>query len=149
MTSNGTPDNTFGLSGKIITAVQDSEDFPLAIALQADNRIVIAGNSYHSGHTEMALARFLQFPAGVNNIKFANEEVILYPSPAKTKLFISGRYQAHVTGYSATDMYGRSVLIQYRSSKEISTSHLKDGVYLFHLNFDNAPDELIKIIIQN
>ncbi len=53
--SNGLPDNSFGTEGKVVTAVGSGVDVATALALQADNRIIVAGYSDIKG---FALIRF-------------------------------------------------------------------------------------------
>ena len=52
--SNGTPDSTFSGDGKVTTDFGGSADYGLAVALQADGKIVVAG---YSG-TSFAVARY-------------------------------------------------------------------------------------------
>jgi uncharacterized delta-60 repeat protein len=43
--ANGTPDPTFGTAGAVVTDFGNSDDYPRSIALQADGRILVAGQS--------------------------------------------------------------------------------------------------------
>jgi uncharacterized delta-60 repeat protein len=58
---NGTPDMTFGSDGLVTTAFRDFNDIATAIALQPDDKIVVAGSSTSdpaTGATDFALARY-------------------------------------------------------------------------------------------
>ncbi len=46
--SNGSLDDTFGTSGKVITPISTSYDYASAIAIQNDGKIVVAGESYNA-----------------------------------------------------------------------------------------------------
>lgn len=52
--SNGTPDETFGTGGKVTTGFSDFDDLARAIVIQADGKIVVAGEA----DTDFAVARY-------------------------------------------------------------------------------------------
>jgi uncharacterized delta-60 repeat protein len=57
---NGTPDGTFRSHGTVLTNFGSSGfDEAFALALQADGKIVVAGDSAASGTNDFALARYL------------------------------------------------------------------------------------------
>jgi uncharacterized delta-60 repeat protein len=57
---DGTPDTTFGTDGQITADLTRYDDIGIALAIQADGRIVVAGDSGLGGrHPKIALARFL------------------------------------------------------------------------------------------
>jgi uncharacterized delta-60 repeat protein len=55
--TNGTPDNTFGINGQVVSVFGVSMQASAAV-LQADGKIVVAGQTNTSGHTDFALARY-------------------------------------------------------------------------------------------
>ncbi|MDO9185301.1 MAG: T9SS type A sorting domain-containing protein [Bacteroidia bacterium] len=55
--SNGSLDNTFGSSGKIITMI-GSSDLGYSVAIQSDGKIVMAGESYSGVNHDFALVRY-------------------------------------------------------------------------------------------
>lgn len=55
--SNGTPDNTFGTNGIVISDTDGSDDVANSIVLQADNKILIAGFKY-AGNEYNLMMRF-------------------------------------------------------------------------------------------
>ncbi|MEO8148641.1 MAG: T9SS type A sorting domain-containing protein [Bacteroidia bacterium] len=57
--ANGTPDNTFGASGKVGLAIGTGNDAEAnSVALQPDGKIVVAGKAYNLNNDDIALARF-------------------------------------------------------------------------------------------
>ena len=55
--SNGSPDTTFDLDGKVTTSIF-ARDNAFGMAIQPDGRIVLAGYSDNGTHTDAALARY-------------------------------------------------------------------------------------------
>src|SRR5215213_1907155 len=56
---DGDLDPTFGSGGKVVTDFSGRTDFGLAVALQADGKIVVAGDSRDAGNVaHSALARY-------------------------------------------------------------------------------------------
>ena len=56
--SNGSLDTSFNSTGKVVTAFGTSHDYIFSAALQADGKIVVAGNSYNGTKYNFALARY-------------------------------------------------------------------------------------------
>jgi uncharacterized delta-60 repeat protein len=56
--ANGTLDTTFGVSGQVITAIGDASDQVRAIALQADGKLLLAGDCYGGVNTDFCIARY-------------------------------------------------------------------------------------------
>lgn len=55
----GSPDNTFGTGGKVITDVSGNEDNGNAIAIQSDGKILVAGNTTMNGASyDCAIVRY-------------------------------------------------------------------------------------------
>lgn len=74
--SNGLPDNSFGTGGVVLTAAGTSDDEAFGLAIQADGKIVMAGESYQSGSSyRVALTRLLANGA-VDNSFGTNGQVV-------------------------------------------------------------------------
>ena len=56
--ANGTLDATFGTGGKVTTAVGTSDEAAYALAIQADGKLVAAGETFNGSTTDFALARY-------------------------------------------------------------------------------------------
>ncbi len=56
---DGSLDNSFGNQGKVTTAVSALIDYALAVKIQADGRIVVAGYAHNGTNTDFAVGRYL------------------------------------------------------------------------------------------
>ncbi len=55
---NGSLDTGFGSGGRVVTDFVGGTDHGLAVALQLDGKIVVAGNAYNGDDMDFALARY-------------------------------------------------------------------------------------------
>ncbi|PYS89242.1 MAG: hypothetical protein DMF62_07780 [Acidobacteria bacterium] len=55
---NGTLDNTFNGNGKIVTPVLSGDDQGLAVGLQSDGKIVVAGGTFNGSDYDYAIVRY-------------------------------------------------------------------------------------------
>ncbi|MGE0635057.1 MAG: T9SS type A sorting domain-containing protein [Bacteroidia bacterium] len=55
---DGSIDNSFGINGVMTTHFGSVEDYSYSIALQDDNKIILAGYSFNGSHSDFALARY-------------------------------------------------------------------------------------------
>jgi uncharacterized delta-60 repeat protein len=55
---NGSPDSTFGSSGKVTTPIDSNNDGGYSVAVQGDGKIVVAGYSSNGGNDDFALVRY-------------------------------------------------------------------------------------------
>ena len=58
LTANGGPDNGFGTAGLVTTPFSTLDDFGRAVALQADGRILVAGQRSNQSNPDFAVARY-------------------------------------------------------------------------------------------
>jgi len=56
--TNGTLDATFGTGGKVTTAVGTSDDSAYALAIQADGKLAVAGETFNGSTWDFALVRY-------------------------------------------------------------------------------------------
>ena len=76
--TDGSPDNSFGLSGKTTTNFGSNSESALAVAMQADGKIVLAGYS----NNDFALARYLSgLVVGVLDLTVKDPVAFIYPNP--------------------------------------------------------------------
>lgn len=74
LTSNGSPDGTFGTQGRVSTPITGRGDEALAVALQSDGRIVVAGRSNTQTNSNFAITRYTS--AGVLDSSFGNGGIV-------------------------------------------------------------------------
>lgn len=70
--TNGTLDNSFGTSGKVLTAVGSQDDAINAIALQADGKIVATGFTENSGNNNRKMATVRYSTNGILDPSFGS-----------------------------------------------------------------------------
>jgi uncharacterized delta-60 repeat protein len=56
--TNGTLDNSFGVSGKVVTPLGTNNDCGYAVALQTNGKIVVGGSVYNGSNYDFALMRY-------------------------------------------------------------------------------------------
>jgi len=74
-TKNGLLDSSFGTKGKVITSVGGISDQVHSMAIQPDNKIVIAGSSVNGPNTDFVLVRYK--PNGNIDKSFGNNGIVL------------------------------------------------------------------------
>ena len=57
--TDGTLDTSFGTGGEVITAIGSDDDYPYALSIQPDGKIVAAGRDDSGGHPEISRGRVL------------------------------------------------------------------------------------------
>ncbi|HKR05093.1 MAG TPA: T9SS type A sorting domain-containing protein [Bacteroidia bacterium] len=127
--NNGTPDNTFGSGGIVTTPVSASNDYCLAIAIQADHKIVAAGFA-GSNASDFALARYDAGPMLTINEASVHNTILVYPGPFINELTVAGtKPGGELYIY---DLTGREIMKQqtFYSETKVMTSGLLQGMYL-------------------
>lgn len=151
---NGSIDSTFDGDGIIITAVDTTADMANSIALQQDNKIVIAGYSTLNG---MIVARYL--PGIVNGIidfSMVADNLITYPNPITSQVtFEYSLILQEFISLSLYDMQGREVQSFFTNQvrdKGIHTEfllfnkELPSGTYI--INISNGKNSMSTKIIK-
>ncbi len=135
--TTGNLDSTFDGDGMVSFDFEGREDYGHAIALQADNKIILAGYSYGGGGSEFEIARFLN-DGTVGTEDFQNVEFRLYPNPAIEQITIelsdaSSNYQVTIF-----DILGKQVVAtEIQKTGNINVSALASGTYLVKLTSEN------------
>ena len=121
--SDGSLDTTFGNNGKVTTAIGTTTDIALAIAIQSNGKILLAGYSYNGG--------------GIPD--FA---VVRYNSDGSldTTFGTSGKVTTAVSSYSDS---GHSIIIQSNGKIVVAGASFDGSNYNFAIvryNSDGSPD---------
>lgn len=136
--TDGTLDNTFGNGGKVSTDNDGKEDHGYAIALQPDNKIILAGHSYSAGgnDSEIVVARYTDETLGVaDNL---NVEFRLYPNPANDYITITSKDASVNYEVAIFDVLGKSVITsEIEKVGRIDVSSLAAGTYFAKLTSNN------------
>ncbi len=145
LNSNGSPDNTFGSSGKVITPAGSGEDNGYSVALQSDGKILAAGYSVNNNKSNFVLMRY----KGAGSVEVMETEtkvkVHIYPNPSNNFLIVEGDFhsQIHIT---LTDVFGKLVLKQTENGLakkyELNTESLSNGMYL--LKIQNETQQIMR-----
>ena len=125
-TSNGTLDNSFGSSGKVITTFGAYYDYATAIAIQADGKILVAGSSADSYYTgAFALARF-KINGTFDSSFGQNGKIVTHLGPFVT--YIGGQYFGRYAEESA------NAIVLQSDGKIIlgGTSYTTDGCWDYY-----------------
>jgi uncharacterized delta-60 repeat protein len=136
--TDGTLDNTFGTDGKVSTDVNGKEDHCYAIALQPDNKILLAGYSFSTGgdDSEFVVARYTNETLAVGESETAIFR--LYPNPANTQITLELNDAASNYQVSIFDVLGKKIYTsQIQKAGQIDVSGLASGTYLVKLTSDN------------
>ena len=132
--TDGNLDSTFDGDGMVSFDNMGREDYSYSIALQADNKIILAGYSYGGGGSEFEVARFLNDET-VGTEDFQNAEFRLYPNPAREQLSIEMTDAASTYQVEIYDMLGKKVgSSEIQNKGQINVSSLASGTYLVKLN---------------
>ena len=146
--TNGLADSSFGINGRISTAVSDSLSTALAIATTQDGKIVLGGwGGAGAAETQVTLARYTGFTTQVSQVTNKKEDPVLYPNPAVDALTINDA--KHIKNIIVRDVKGDQVPIKEQYPyNEISLTNWVAGVYFFTLTFDDRSSVTKKILIR-
>ena len=146
--TEGNLDTTFGNAGKVSTDVNGREDHGYAIALQSDNKIILAGYSYPAGADDSAIvvARYTNDALGTED--FQNVDFRLYPNPAREQLTIEMNDASSIYQLAIFDMLGKKVFnTEIQKMGQIDVSVLATGTYLVKLN-SNSQTTTVRFVKQ-
>ena len=138
----GNLDSTFNGDGMVSFDNEGREDYGQAIALQADEKIILAGYSYVSGGSEFEVARFLN-DGTVGTEDFQNVEFSLYPNPANEQITIASSNATSNYQIAIFDVLGKKIITsEIQNMGSIDVSALASGTYLVKINAENKTSTL-------
>jgi uncharacterized delta-60 repeat protein len=112
LNANGTADASFGNQG-VATCNMGGDAFILAMALQADNKIVVAGVVHNGSNYDIAIARFdPDKPSSIPTIAKPGISATLYPNPGTGAVHLD--YDLESEGFVTVrllDMQGKVITI--------------------------------------
>jgi uncharacterized delta-60 repeat protein len=107
LNSDGSPDNSFGSEGKIVTPISNRDDFARAVALQADGKLVVGGSSSIANDPDFTIVRYN--PNGTLDTQFGNNGIAATRLPNSGESVLSlrigtdGRF--YVSGHSRFEAF--------------------------------------------
>ncbi|QAA82406.1 T9SS type A sorting domain-containing protein [Aequorivita sp. H23M31] len=147
--TDGSLDATFGPAGDGMVSVENAglEDYGRAVALQADEKIILAGHAYTlDGNNSMfVVSRFLNDGmVGVEDFK--NTDFRIYPNPAREQLTIEMNDASSTYQVEIYDMLGKKVYnSEIQNKGQINVSSLASGTYLVKLN-SNSQTSTVRFV---
>ncbi|HRI19339.1 MAG TPA: T9SS type A sorting domain-containing protein [Panacibacter sp.] len=133
--ANGTPDNSFGTGGSVITRAGSMSDVANAITLQQDGKIIVAGSTQVPGGSNILVIRYningtIDNTFGVNgkvitDIKTDYDDVALAVKMHKNGTIIIGGYSDRIG-----DFTGVSVLARYTANGSVDNTFGTNGIIL-------------------
>ncbi len=122
-----------------MTGFYNKYDEAFAMALQPDNKIVVAGTTDTGINRDFALARYDNTALGTP--QFENiSKIIVYPNPVGDTLYVSG--ELFGKEYLIYNMEGKILLQGTASPVGIPVHELRNGLYLVRIGSNQG----IKII---
>lgn len=127
--SNGSLDNTFGISGKVTTEIGNSSDSGQSVVLQPDGKILVAGYSFFNSTVDFALVRYN--PNGNLDSDFGNSGKVI------TAVGIGGDYgfsmalqpngKITVAGASFNGLDNDFAIVRYNTNGSLDNTFGIDG----------------------
>lgn len=145
--TDGNLDSSFNGNGMVSFDNAGRENYGYSIALQADNKIILAGYSYGGGGSEFEVARFLNDET-VGTEDFQTADFRLYPNPAREQLTVEMKDASSTYQLEIYDMLGKKVYnTQIQKMGQIDVSNLASGTYLLKLN-SNSQTTTVRFVKQ-
>lgn len=148
--SNGTLDNTFGVSGIVTTPIGNGADIATSLAIQSDGKIVLAGRTHNGTNYDFALVRYNNtITTTINTLANQILEIKMYPNSFSTQTTFETNQFFNDANLNVYDIYGIQVkqLINISGQQFIlQREHLPSGLYFFYLTQNHktiASDKLM------
>jgi uncharacterized delta-60 repeat protein len=141
---NGTLDTTFGNLGRTILDLGGA-DYAYALGLQADGKIVLAGESDTAGRSKIALARFNS--NGKVDTTFGGDGSVLTSfgkdQQAANAVMVTPDGKIAVAGFTSAGTNARSAMVRYGPSGRLDPTFGGDGRVSFDLSSSDEQFESI------
>jgi len=111
---DGTPDVSFGNSGKVVTHIPESkDDFAVTVELQTDGKLLVAGSSSISSEFRNALIRYRS--DGTLDTQFGNNGIVWRQTPAGSTGIRKMRFDAHGRVFTAGHSRFEATFVSYQT----------------------------------
>jgi len=131
---DGSPDMTFGNSGKVYTDIGGHDDYAYCVKEQADGKLIVSGISKGSIYYNFAIARYNGVSTSLPEYK-REENFKIFPNPAVNKIAVTGLNNGIIDIYN---IQGQCIKTCYISNTYtiIDVSELSTGVYFIKVSAD-------------
>lgn len=155
--SDGALDTTFGTMGKVITVIGDGDNTGNAVALQSDNKLIVAGVAYFfnmsNPRDKFVLAKYINnSPVEVTNYSNEYNSIVVYPSPATDHLNIqindSNNNEYTFEIYNSLGTKINSFRLSSGQNTVQSNSE-SSGIYLYNILLNNRMVKSGMIMLQH
>ena len=127
--TDNTYDDSFGGQEGITTSFYSGYDEAFSVALQSDNKIVVAGATHNGINEEFAMARYTNTVLAVNQYTNDVSTITIYPNPVKDILHISTAAGSDVIDYIIYNMIGQVIFRSSGNDLDINTTSFSKGIY--------------------
>jgi len=146
--TNGTLDDSFGIDGKVITDINTYEDYGFSVAIQSDDKIVVAGYSWNGFDRDFVVVRYkgdgsLDSSFGSNGIVTADFNG--YHDEGRA-VAIQTNGKIVVAGYSWESDISDFLVIRYNNDGTLDNTFGSGGIVT--TDIDSAEDFCYDIAIQ-
>jgi uncharacterized delta-60 repeat protein len=147
--NNGTLDDTFGTSGKLIFDISGNNDSVFKSILQNDGKIIIAGSTTNNGNQDLLLVRFQN--NGSLDSTFNTNGIIIKNLNGNSEnlqdIKIQNDNKIVVCGFSNFNINNDGILLRYNSNGILDNTFAVAGIVA--IDYANDNDEGNSLIIQN
>ncbi len=145
--TDGTLDNTYGSSGKIVESLSTADDLATALALQPDGKIVVTGYTWNGTNSDIALLRYATDgtldntfgTGGVTKLDISSSDNYGYALALQTdgKIVVTGTTAAGTGDYSVS---------RFNANGTVDNTFGTNGSVI--TDFNGLNDESYAVIIQ-
>ena len=151
--TNGSLDNTFGVDGIITTSI-GTESYARFVAIQADGKIVVAGNSIDGSgdvfQSVFTIVRYNNNLTGDISESNTSSQISIYPNPFSNTTTLKTDNLFENATFIVYNTLGEQVRKIDNITGQIFTfyrENLEQGIYFYHLKENNKMLSVDKLII--
>lgn len=145
--ADGILDTSFDTDGMVSTDINGREDYGDAITLQEDGKIILAGNSFTGGVSEIVVARFDNDILGLNDSTVNENQIVgFYNSDSKTFNVQSETETIKKVSIFTISGQGLATIDNNALSFSTDVSAFAEGIYIVIITTNNNRSNAIKFL---
>ena len=121
---NGTLDSTFGTKGIVTTSISNADDYASSLAIQIDNKIIVAGSSFNE--KDFAMIRYN--PNGTLDNTFGKNGIVNIQSDSSYNVISSVAIQSDGKIVAAGSSGNNSTILRYNSDGTLDNNFGVNGI---------------------